>query len=547
MKRQQAVSFLLIFFLTTPVLADDSTTKSVHANSLQKFMFYRSFVQDDPSCSVSIIKGMPVFQGATASSAVSSCPDAFAWGQFIKAISNEWWNWGIDQTVWPTHPLPLCSSTVTKNCCNPDAKINPAGPQPTQCPVFRADYNPPSPLPAIPNGTPSKQVINHRGLVAEDKIDPGRLLRDLELELVFRNKSMVDYIYRHDLYSKEGLGARNRAQNAALQTGDIATAHKMEVRLPVDAVMVKADFVHQKIMLAQGLIKTHNSKGKPLNPPNNPDFPYLTVRITGDETKGSVPGLYYMVAMTNASRDLPTWHWYAMEHVANLGRCDYIGCNDSFGYAVNGTAQAGANFGSSYTPPDIELNDDKTTGNDPLFVTGKGYLPSQTGEKITPSLQALFKKAGIGTARRDPNPDVISAKDPAWLSYRLKGTQTTFTTAGGVPTGTGATVTEGGFVNSASCATCHSQASVDANGAAGMQGVGATWRPNLLGYNQVTMGSPDADWFYSNGSPSVTATQIDFIWGILNANCQTPNPNNNGTCKTYPASPTIIPNYPGEN
>ena len=29
---------------------------------------------------------------------------------------------------------------------------------------------------------------------------------------------------------------------------------------------------------------------------------------------------------------LPNWHWYAFEHVNNLGRCDFTGCNDSYGF-----------------------------------------------------------------------------------------------------------------------------------------------------------------------------------------------------------------------
>jgi hypothetical protein len=534
MKPQYMIIFLLTFFLTTPALAQNAPSP----NNIQEFMLYRSFVQDAPSCAVSVVNNTPIFQGATASSAAISCPDAFAWVQFTKAIAGEFWNWGIDQTVWPTKPKPLCLNGPTGNCCDPNETIFP-NKQPKHCPVFRADYSPISPLPAQPNGSPSQAVLTHTGLVPDDKIDPGRLLRDLELEIVFRNKSMVDYIYRHDLYSKEGLGSRNRAQNTAWQNGDIAQAHAMEVRFPVDAVMVKADFLHQKIMLKRGLIQKTDKHGNTLNPPNNPDHPYLTVYAPGNGSKNDVPGLYYMLAMTNASKEIPIWHWYAMEHVANQGRCDYIGCNDSFGYAANGTAQPGANFGPSFIPPKIILNNDKTSQNDPLFDTGKVYLTSSTGEKITPTLQALFKGMGIGTAPSDPDPNVISANDPAWLNYRLKGTQTTFTTSGGVPTGTGATVTEGGFVNSASCATCHSQASVDENGNSGMQGVGSTWRPNLLGYNQVTMGSPDANWFYYNLIPSVTATQIDFVWGILNASCQ--KNGKNGACATYPKSPTIIP------
>ena len=523
------VAVVVLAGITPPVAAQDGP------NGLQKFMLYRSFVQDAPDCSVVVEGGEATIGGINAVSGAATCPDAFAWAQLANAVSQEFWNWGIDQTVWPEKPLPLCSATVTGNCCDPNA--DPAV-QPAQCPVFRADYTPVSPLPAQPNGTPSGNVINHRGLVGADEIDPGRLLRDLELELVFRNKPMVDYIYRNDLYSREGLGARNRAQNAAIIAGDIAGAHALSVRFPIDAVMVKADFLHQKILLDQGLIQ--DIPGSDV--PNNPDYPYLTVYLEGDGSEDQVPGWYYLLAMTNASKDLPIWHWYAMEHVANLGRCDYIGCNDSFGYTANPTAQAGANFGTAFIPPRIALNDDKTEGNDPLFVTGEFYDPAQTGEQMTPALAALFAAMGIATAAQDPDPAVISPDDPAWKNYRLKGTQSTFTTANGIPTGMGATITEGGFVNSASCTTCHSQAAADKNGTSTLAGVGADWRPNLLGYNQVVMGTPDPNWFYGIGGPSVVATQVDFVWGILNAACQSP-AGSHGICDSYPDAPTEVPNY----
>ena len=517
--------------ITIPAIAFADTP-----NGLQKFMLFRSFVQDSDNCAVTVENGTPVFADRVAGAAAVTCPDAFAWSQLATAITEEWWNWGIDQTVWPAAPWPICQNGETQTCCDPSAAINPAGPQPQHCPVFRADYADISPLPAAPNGTPSMGVINHSGLQLADEIDPGRLLRDLELELVFRNKPMVQYIYDNDLYSKEGLGARNRAQNAAISAGDIGAAHRLKVRFPVDATMVKADFIHQDIMLAQKLIQTTDANGAPLDPPQNPDYPYLTVQIDGNGGQDQVPGLYYMVAMTNASKDLPIWHWYAMEHVANLGRCDYIGCNDSYGYTVNGAAQAGADFGETYIPPMIDLNNDKTDDNDPLFVTGLTYLPKDTGETITPELAALFKAMGVGTAATDPDYKTITADDPAWLNYRLKGTQTSFTTPTGIPTGMGATVTEGGFVNSASCTTCHSQASVNADGASGFQGVGSTFRPNLLGYNQVEMGAPNSNWFYAMGSPSITATQIDFVWGILNASCVNPVAGSRA-CAFYPDAP----------
>jgi hypothetical protein len=535
-KMKTIVTVALCYLLGVSLLNHAQIPSSASVNGLQQLMFYRSFVQDDPKCKqqVTTRNGRPVFAEPYSATAAATCPDAFAWVQLTDAISQSWWNWGIDQTIWTSSPWPLCSDTQSTNCCDPNAKIDPKSQPSPHCPVFRGDYASPSPLPSVPNGDPTKIIMNHGGKSPVDVLDPGRLLRDLEVELVFRNKSMVDYIYRNNLYSKEGLGVRNWAQNAALTAGQISAAHKLEVRFPVDAVMVKADFIHQDIMLARGLISKTDAQGKPLAVPNNLKYPYLTIKLTDTSQPGSKLGIYYMLAMTNASKSLPMWHWYAMEHVANLGRCDYIGCNDSFGYSVNGKAQAGADFGNTFIPPKIKLNDDITQNASPIFKTATVYDPAETGEKITAELQALFKAMGIATAKTDNNPDVISKDDPAWLNYRLKGTQSSFTTLGGVPTGTGATITEGGFVNSASCATCHSQASVNAQGQAGMQGVGATWRPNLFGFNEVEMGSPNPAWFYSNGGPNVNATQIDFVWGILGANCINPGADNN--CASYPSA-----------
>jgi len=50
------------------------------------------------------------------------------------------------------------------------------------------------------------------------------------------------------------------------------------------------------------------------------------------------------------------------------------------------------------------------------------------------------------------------------MNYRMKGTQAASYHATGLSTGMGASITEGGFVNSAFCMPCHAQASVNANG-----------------------------------------------------------------------------------
>ena len=468
----------------------------------------------------------------------------FAWVQLSEAIQDEWWNWGLDQTVWPAEPWPVCSASVTSNFCSQTAAID-ASSQPANCPAFRGDYTTPS---ALPNSItrPSGAVISHTGLNNINDRNPDRVLRDLENELVFRNKSFVKYVLDQDLYSKEGLGSRNRAQATTVSNGKIGQAHRLKVNFPTDASMVKADFIPMDVMMDRGLIQAE-ANGSALNPPNNPDHPYLTVWI-GDGPEGATvtadsynyTGYYYMVAMTNASKDLPKWHWYALEHVANEGRCDLIGCNDSFGYQVSADKQMqnNADFGPSYVPPHTTYNNDRFTGNDAIFDAGKTYLPADTGEVMSADLATLLAGFSIGTDATDADPKTISGAYPAWMNYRMKGTQTAFYHSTGIPTGMGASVTEGGFVNSASCMSCHAQASVNANGQTGFQGVRSTWRPNLDGMTQVTMGAPNISNFYSLGGPTITATQIDFVWGILGASCQADS-DTSGVCASYPDALSI--------
>lgn len=566
---------LCLAISATIALADNHSELNTPTSptSIDQAMLFRSFVKDAPGCreAVSLQKraaksGMiapnqktppagvsaldtPVFS-ETVGAAAATCPDAFAWTQFLTAIQYHFWNWSIDQTVWPHSPLPICANAGDKNCCPADVLSNPGSAPNEQCPFNRASFDPVPALPLTPNGAPSGVMISHRGAHKKtyvEQLDPGRALRDIEVELVFRNPSMVDYLFRNDMYSQQGLGSRTKAANAAVARGDIGAAQALEVRLRAGAVMVKADFLHQDVMKAQGLIQ-----GEAYGVPNNPDYPYLTVEFTGKPIKladgGTYDpsGIYYMLAMTNASKDLPNWHWYAMEHVANRGRCDYIGCNDSFGYLVDPEMANGAKYGGTFIPPLQGLQNNQTqeassstNPNDPIFVTGTFYDPKTYDEQISKELAMLFHGMGIATDDADLDPKVISPTDPQWLNYRLKGTQTDFTTSHGVPQGTGATITEGGFVNSASCMTCHSQATFTEEGGPGVGGsVGATWRLNLFGFGQVAMGSPELTWFFSPGNAATAykSIQSDFIWGILGAQ---PIKDGDGNA-TVPAHPTIL-------
>ena len=72
-----------------------------------------------------------------------------------------------------------------------------------------------------------------------------------------------------------------------------------------------------------------------------------------------------------------------------------------------------------------------------VFDLGRTY-PS--GD-MTPAFAAIFAGLGIGEGV-DPDPRVASATDPAWRSYRMKGSQTTFVTSEGFPTVAGQSITE---------------------------------------------------------------------------------------------------------
>ena len=178
---------------------------------------------------------------------------------------------------------------------------------------------------------------------------------------------------------------------------------------------------------------------------------------------------YALVSMHIISKQIPNWTWATFEHMNNLGRCDYIGCSDNFG--------ATAKFVAPKTP---------TGGQYP--ACGK-----------VQALKNIFTAAKL---------------EAAYDNYCLKGSQVDFTTATGLPTRLGNSVTENGFVPSSSCMTCHSRASVSSSGA-DAQGAG------FLPSGQSPNGAPVPSWFWNNpgaSNQSVKAFPMDFVWAIpLNA------------------------------
>ena len=169
-----------------------------------------------------------------------------------------------------------------------------------------------------------------------------------------------------------------------------------------------------------------------------------------------------MVAMHVSSRQNPNWVWGTFEHQMNPGRCDAIGCFDSFG------AQ------SSVVPPN------KTAIN-----TQYGSCPK------TQQLQKLMANANLS---------------PVWENYCLKSTEVDYTAADGTPYVLGNSVIEGivgnGTVAASSCIACHAYASFGSTGA-----TTATARA-ILPFNPT--GRPIR-------AVLANSKTFAFMWGVLQA------------------------------
>lgn len=250
-------------------------------------------------------------------------------------------------------------------------------------------------------------------------------------EEVRRNRPEFDYIVKNSLNTQTGLAA--------------AWAKSLDVQMPLDAISVKADWVP-----VADLLKWLPNLGS-------------LDRVRALYYTGVSGGVEYaMVSMHVSSRQNPNWVWGTFEHANNPGRCDDLGCFDSFGAARR------------------------------VVAPNRYAINTQYGAcEKSPALTALMRAARLAQV---------------WQNYCLKSSQVDYVAADGTPTALGNSVIErivgNGTVVASSCIGCHAYASFDKTGAPSAAAVA------MLPFNPT--GRP---------IPAVLAgaRKFDFSWGLLNA------------------------------
>jgi hypothetical protein len=495
--------------ITSPALADPPPPTAI-----DYAMYFHADVRDAPACAMTVEDGA-VTVAAGISNPAMSCPDMFSWKLFAEAVSGEFWaNWAADQQTWPAEPLKMCETGTTgTDCCAPGNASNPgydnAENPARHCPYFPGDHA--TSQTPLRQGQPLSKAhdlhldLVHRSPAAADaaQMDPGRVIRQSMAEFVFRNKPLFDYVFENDLYNQEGLAkvfANNAASMASAPYQSANTTTQTRIEFPVESVMIKSDWISKERAEELGIAED------PASP-----FIKMVVESAVTDNNGTIflPGEHWLMAMHFSSKDLPNWIWTTFEHVSNPGRCDYTGCNDSYGFASPDTLPEGA--ADNFTRPNV-VTDDLPIAS-PIFDPGQQYA----GGEIRSGLEAVLSGLGIGTTASS-DPSMPTPADSAWLSYRLKGSQTEFTTAMGRPTILGNSVTEGGFVSSSSCISCHARAHVGSDGFPSVLGV---FENNVdpFGYPKSVNGVPNPNWYLSSQQPpALQALQTDFVWGFFFAN-----------------------------
>jgi len=510
-----SASALLTLAQAVPALAQ---TDQSAPNAIDFAMYFNADVRDAADCAMSVVDGTIVIDPAIGNPSMT-CPDMFSWKLFTEVVSQEFWkNWAADQQTWPGEPYAMCQpgDDVT-TCCTPDSLENPgyddAENPALHCPYFPGDHRAAGATPPLPRAQPlSKAHVtqfedNLRRVTPQqiDAIDPGRVIRQSMAEFVFRNKPMFDYVFEQDLYNADGL-AKVFAENARVMRRDApfhsanAGGASARIDFPVDAVMIKSNWISAE-------------RAEVLGIRNDPDNPFIKMEVESAVTDNNAqifePGEHWLVSFHVSSKDIPNWVWLTFEHINNPGRCDYTGCNDSYGFASPDDVPEGA--ADNFTSPHV-MSDDLPIAS-PIFDPGGTYASGP----ISAGLKGVLDGLDIGTTEaRDPT--MPSASDRAWRSYRLKGSQVDFVQSTGHRILLGNSVTEGGFMMSSSCMSCHARAHVGPDGKPSVLGVFEN-TVDTIGYGEGSLGTPNPAWFISSQQPpALEALQTDFVWGFFFAN-----------------------------
>lgn len=489
-------------------------------NSVDFALYFDSEVHDAAECTMSVKDEEVVIDKKVVNPSMS-CPDMFSWKLFVDVLRQAWWiNWASDEQTWPQEPFKLCEgANPGPDCCLPGIPNNPGYDDPDtpalHCPYFPGDHKAIAALQGKPRklGRPigAHAVFLGRGglatglavlLAKPGEPEPGRVIRQEVGEITVRNKEMFDYIFQNDLYNAQGIAKvfeRNKgnlANNAPYQATNEAGALS-KIDLPIAAIMIKSNWLFHQFAKDMGLT-------------DDPAAPYIKKNMTTTIGNKEYTGEHWLMSFHISTKDIPQWVWTTFEHVNNPGRCDFTGCNDSYGYASSDARPNGTV--NNFTAPHVR--NDGLQASSVIFDLGKPY----SSGPISRGLSSVFKAMSIGTTSQtsmEPLPT-----DTGWLSYRLKGAQVNFTNAMGRATRLGNSITEGGFMTTSSCITCHARASVAASGdkdnpLSSPLGVFLYDDLSEVGYSQSAKGIPDKDWFHgSGGNPSLRALQTDFMWGM---------------------------------
>lgn len=322
-------------------------------------------------------------------------------------------------------------------------------------------------------------------------------------KITVRNKAMFDYIFTNNLYNAQGIAdvfernTHNLAHNAPYQATN-ASGALSKIDLPIAAIVIKSNWLFHEFAKEMGLT-------------DDPVAPYITKNMITTLDDTAYTGEHWLISFHISTKDIPQWVWTTFEHVNNPGRWDFTGCNDAYGYASADTRPNGTV--NNFTAPHVR-NDGLQTASI-IFDLGKSY----SSGPISRGLSGIFTALGIGTTDQGRDKDPVPT-DKGWLSYRLKDSQVNFTNAMGRATRLGNSITEGGFMATSSCITCHARAAVATSGDKNNPlvpplGVFLYDELSEVGYRQSAKGIPNKDWFHgSGGNPRLQALQTDFMWGM---------------------------------